>query len=446
MRYIAALIFFLGFNTTFAQHKVLTFEEAVRIALKNSVTLNQQKNNVAYNQMQKLSGIAGLGPTLTASAGVTQVNGNFFNQNAGQVVNGLFDQVSGSVNANLNIFSGFNQFNRMRQYSSQLEAQAFYVNRTAQDVISTISIQYLQVLLDEELLRIAQQNFEVLKNQLEQVKEQVNVGSKSPVDEYNQDSQARAAEVRALQAEINLINDKALLTQTLLMDPTDEIDLMKPDWNVNIVESEEMELQSLYETSLKHRGDYLRAVKLEEASRFSMHAARGNLFPSLSAFASVNSFYNRLHGDPNTAPFDEQFKTSNLRKVYGLQLFIPIFGGQVNLQNRTNVVLSKSTYLNNQLARRNAEIQVKTDVSRAYQNFKLYRSTFGATVAQLEAAEKAFALESERYNLGITNFVDYIQANKNLVQAQTDKAQAEYRLVFQKVVMDYVTGIQKTEL
>jgi outer membrane protein len=63
----------------------------------------------------------------------------------------------------------------------------------------------------------------------------------------------------------------------------------------------------------------------------------------------------------------------------------------------------------------------------------------------LEAAEKAFSFESERYNLGITNFVDFANANRVFVQAQTDKAQAEYRLLFQKIAIDYATGTLKTD-
>ena len=83
----------------------LTYQEAIKIALKNSYLLNQQKNNLELNQMQRLSNYAGLGPTVGASLGATQISGNTFNQNTGQVVNGLFDQVSGSVNANINLFN-----------------------------------------------------------------------------------------------------------------------------------------------------------------------------------------------------------------------------------------------------------------------------------------------------------------------------------------------------
>jgi outer membrane protein len=371
------------------------------------------------------------------------VKGNVFNQNEGKVVNGVIDQVYGSLNANLNIFNGLSQFNRVRQYTNALDAQAYYVNRTAQDIINTVTGQYLTVLLDAELLKIAQKNFEVLNNQLTQVKEQVELGAKGPVDGYNQDSQTKAAEILMVQAEIQLMNDKALLTLTLLMDPNEQFDVVKPAWDVNGL-SDETELQGLFDTALKNRGDYLRAKKNEAASKYAMKAAIGVMTPTLSAFGQVYSTYNNVHGDEN-ASFVTQIKTDNLKKLYGLSLYIPILGGNTVYQNRTAYVQQKVLYHNNQIATKNAEITVKTDVLRAFQNYRLYKKTFSLSVEQLTAAEQAFNLEKERYELGVTSFVDYITANRNLVKAQTDRAQAEYKLMFQKVVMDYAAGTLKPE-
>ena len=429
----------------FSQKKILTFQDAIKIAMKNSVLLNQQKNNLTLSEMQRTSAYAGLGPTISANAATQQVNGNYFNANEGKVINGVTDRAGGSINANINIFNGLSQVNKARSASSSLEAQSYYVNRTAQDVMSSISAQYLIVLLDGELLKIAQQNFEVLKKQLEQVKAQVEVGAKSPVDEYNQDSQTKAAEIKMIQAEIAQINDKALLTQILLMDPTEEFDVTKPDWDINSTGNEEDELQTLFETALMNRGDYLRAKKMEEASKYAMKSSWAGMTPTLSAFANLGSGYNHSHGDINSRPFDVQFKTDNLYKNYGLQLYIPIFGGNLLLQNRTAFVQQKVNYKNMQLVASGVEVQVKSDVVRAFQNFKLYKRTFVVSIEQLTAADIAFGYEKERYELGITSFVDYIQANKTLVQAQTDRAQAEYRLLFQKILMDYAIGTLKPE-
>lgn len=425
--------------------KILTFDEAVKIGLQNGVLFNQQKNNLELNQIQKVSNILGLGPTLSASTSAYRVDGNTFNNNTGQVVNGIFDQVNGQINANINIFNGFSQVNRARQYSNLLDAQAFYVNRTAQDLISTVTAQYLQVLLDVELLRIANENWAALKKQLDQVKEQVALGAKSPVDEYNQDSQAKAAEIRSLQAQVTLGNDKALLTQILLLDPSEQVEVVKPDWDVNQATADKIEFKQQFETALKNRGDYLRALKNEDAARYGMNAARASMTPTLSAFGTLYSAYNHAHGDPSVRPFDTQIKSDNLKKYYGLQLNIPIFGGNQNLQNRTNYVQQRVTYLNNQWTRKSVETQVKTDVFRALQNMQLYAKTYTVTIDQLKAADLALQLETERYNLGVTNFVDFANANRVFVQAQTDKAQAEYRLLFQKVLVDYAVGTLKPE-
>ncbi len=428
-----------------SQKKMLTFQDAIKIAMKNSVVLNQQKNNLMYNEMQRTASYAGLGPTVSANAGASQVIGNTYNPNTLEVINGKFEQVTGSINANLNLFSGFYQVNMVRQSSSLLEAQSYYINRTAQDVINTVSAQYLTVLVDVELLRIALENFEVLKIQLALVRQQVELGSRSPVEGYTQDSQTKAAEIKALQAEIQLVNDKGLLTQTLLMDPSEQFDVAKPDWDINAIGSEEADLQNLFDSSLKNRGDYLRAKKNEEAAKYSMKASRAGMMPSLSAYGTLFSAYNHVYGNLNERPFDVQFKTDNLKKAYGLQLYIPIFGGNQNLQNRTAFVQQKVQHLNSQELTKNAEIQVKTDVVRAFENFKLHKRTFAVSLEQLTAAEMAFELEKERYNLGVTNQVDYLQANRILVQSQTDRAQAEYRLLFQKVLLDYATGTLKPE-
>ena len=34
-------------------HRVLTYDDAIKLALRNGILLNQQRNNLEYNQMQK---------------------------------------------------------------------------------------------------------------------------------------------------------------------------------------------------------------------------------------------------------------------------------------------------------------------------------------------------------------------------------------------------------
>lgn len=439
------------------QTKILTFEEAIQIALKNGVLYNQQKNNLELAQMQKLSSYAGAGPNVSLNAQALQVNGNSFNQQAGSVINGIRDQVNGSLNASMNLFTGFARINTIRQFSSQLEAQSYFTARTAQDLMNTVANQYMTVMLDVELLRIAQENVEAQNKQLQQIVAQLNVGSRSQVDEYNQETLTKAAELKMVQAEIILQNDKATLAQTILIDPMEEFDVEKPNWDINEIGNDELSTQELVQRAKESRGDYLRAMRLEEAQRYAMQAMRGQSLPSLSAFFNYGSAYNFQHGVPrqfpdstgqlvdNTnypRPFSEQFRTNNVFKSYGLQLTIPLFNG---LQNRTAIAQQKVLYENSQLNRKNVEYQISSDVMRSVRNFDGAKKSLAVASDQLKYADLAFRFETERYNLGITNLVDYINANRAFVQAQTDRAQAEYRLIFQKILIEYAIGTLKPE-
>jgi outer membrane protein len=477
MKFISfSIIYFSSSLFAFAQSekRVLTFQDAIKTALKNSIVLNQQRNNLQLNQTQKISSIVSMAPNVSANLSASQFNGNSFNSNTGAVVNGVRDNVSGSLSASLNLFSGFNRINSIKQTSNQLDAQANFVNRTSQDVINTVSTQYLQVMLDVELMRVAKENFEALSKQLEQTKEQVAVGTKSVVDEYNQDALAKGAELRYVQAEIALNNDKALLSQTLLIDAFEEFDVERPSWDVNTLGSEKLNPEELAEQAKLHRGDYLRAVKAEDAQRFAMKASRGLMMPSLYAVFNYGSAYNFQRNEPDSVTrfkaivvadntqasgyglkseetrqanekqrsFNDQFRADNVYKQYGVQLSIPLFNG---LQNRTAYAQQRTLYENNQLTRKNLEYQIRNDVVRAYHNYEGAKKAFVVTLDQLKSAEMAFNLETERYNLGVTNFVDFTNANRIYVQAQTDKAQAEYRLLFQKVIVGYTVGTLKPE-
>lgn len=458
------------------QTQVLTFQEAVKIAIKNSIVYNQQKNNLDLAQAQRVQSIAGMGPSISFNSQAVRIDGNSFNPNTGTVINGVRDNVTGSLNGNINLFSGFNRINQIKQYARALDAQSYYLSRTGQDVINTVAAQYLTVMLDVELLKIAKENFVALDKQLGQVKEQVTLGARSVVDQYNQDALTKAAELRMVQAEITLNNDKTLLTQTLLIDPFEVYDVEKPAWDLNALGYDTLSTESMVDMAKRYRGDYLRAVKLEESSKFAMQASKGTMMPTLYAFGTYGSAYNFQHNvpdsttistvtvvtDPTSAsgyslgagpsttianpqkprPFDEQFKTNNVYKQYGLQLQIPIFNG---LQNRTAYKVSQTTYENNQLTRKNLEYQIKNDVLRSVRNFDGAKKAYTISIDQVKAADLAFQLETERYNLGVTNFVDYTNANRTLVQAQTDKAQNEYRLVFQRILIEYAVGTLKAE-
>ena len=428
---------------------VLTFEEAVKIGLMNSVTLNQQKNQLEFNQILKTSSIASLAPSVSINGTASRFDGNSFDQQQGRAVNGVRDNLSVSIDAQMNLFNGFRSINILKQYSSSLDAQSYLVKRTSQDVINTVSLQYLEVLMNGELLKIARENFEVQDKQLQQIHEFVAAGSRAPVDELNQDALTKGAELSMVQAEITLNNSKALLTQTLLIDPFDDFQPVKPSWDVNKIDTQVQDAETMLQTARLNRADYLQAERMELSNKYGMRAARGLMTPSIYAFGRYGTAYNYVYGIPDSMrseainrPFKDQFTEDNTYMQYGVGIQIPLFNG---FQNRASFVQQRVSHENSTLVKNNLEVQLKNDVQRSRRNFDGAKKAYVVSQAQLRAAEEAYKLETERYNLGVTSLIDYITANRSFIQAQTNFAQAEYRLIFQRIQLEYAVGTLKIE-
>lgn len=438
------ILFALVCTVAYAQESdsVLTFKEAVDIALKNNLVLNQQRNNLNTSQVNKTSNFAQLGPQASINGSLGQRNGNTFITQEGRVVNATVYGASASFNAQMPIFGGFSGFNFARQADSQLDAQVALVQRSTQDVINTVATQYLQVLLDRELLKIADENVTLQKTIMDQVKAQVELGSRPPVDQYNQQAQLSNAELRVTQAEFALVNDKMLLYQTLLIDPTVTRVIEEPAWDINAIALDNLTLDQLIQEAMTRRADLKQFQYTARASKFAMHANKGGFFPQLNAVYSNGSAWNKQKDVPAARTFNDQFFTDNRSNYIGLNLNIPLFGA---FQNRLNYVRSRSQYKNDDLAAKNREIVVKADVVRAYENLESIKKAYSAGLTGLEASKVAHDLEKERYQLDVTSFVDMANANRTFIQAQTDMAQAKYRLLFQKILLDYAIGTLKPE-
>lgn len=426
--------------------KVLTFQQAVKIGLDNNLALNQQENLLISSRVAKTAGVMGMTPTVSINGNAGRQDGNSFNQQQGQVVNGVVDFIGANASTQLPLFQGLNNFNNYRAANNLYEAQLHLVKRSSQDVIRNVASQYLQCLLDRQIVEIRQKNLETQEQQYEQISEQVAAGSRAEVDLVNQEFQVKNAELTLLRANITLRNDVATLAQTLQIDPLQQITLEEPTWDVNLEDAEVPALESLNETAIESRSDLASAKYTEKANEFGFQATWGIYFPSVTAFAQYGSRYNYIHASETFTPqnrgFDEQFFNDNTQLTYGVTFSIPIYGG---FNTRANVARNKALYENSKLTRENAEITVKSDVLRAYQNYRDARTSFESASSQLRSAELSYQLEQERYRLGISDIVALTQANQNFTQAQSDFQSAKYTLMFQKLLINYAAGTLKFE-
>jgi outer membrane protein len=424
--------------------KMLTFSDAVKIALENNINLKQTENNLIADQSSKTTSLGNMAPSVNINGNAGRRDGNSFNQNEGRVVNGQLDFVNGSLNANMVLYNGLSQFNSVRQNSAQVDARMYQIKRTKQDVIRNVANQYLQCLLDLEFLKISEQNLEVQKKQLEQIAAQVAAGASARVNEFNQDYQVKNAELTRLRSEITLRNDKTTLSGILQIDPASNFDIQNPNIQLNVTGLEDYSIDELFSVASESRSDLLQTEKLELVSEYQFKSNQGNYHPTLSAFFQYGSAYNQLVGTPTSASrnFDQQFRSDNVQKTYGLTLSIPVFNG---FSQRNQTVRSRVNYENAKLNTENTRLTVKSNVITAYNSYRDATLNYQASKSQLEAAQLSFDLESERYRLGASDLVSYTQASRNFINAQATFAQSKYTLIFQNILLQYATGALKVE-
>ena len=105
--FFALLLCIGGALTAIAQQSqdtlVLPYREAVRIALKNNLDLNQQKNNLVVRQVQKNQSIAAFLPSLGIRSTASHSEGQQPNPDGGELMDLSVDNVSASIQAELTL-------------------------------------------------------------------------------------------------------------------------------------------------------------------------------------------------------------------------------------------------------------------------------------------------------------------------------------------------------
>jgi outer membrane protein len=418
----------------------MDFQMAVDLALTKNLEYRIQENNLAILQKERQVALLSHLPNVGISSNFSRQSGQQFQQIEGEIVvtNVTNEIVSGNLNVNMPLFNSGRRILDTQSAKLALEAGEKGLNRAKQQVIFDVSRRYLQVLLDQELYRIASENLENQKQQLLQIEGFVDAGLRTVSDLYNQQSEVARLESVKVDAGVQLENDLWLLTEYLQLAPgvVPKIEPVEP-----IRESSSfagMNVAELYEMAKSSRADLGQQSLLATSYKKDMQAVKAMYYPRLNAFYNYNTFFTSL--DERT--LREQFLKIYPQNTLGIGLAIPIF---TNFQTRLDVTRSRAAYENQLLQKEATERKVYQEVKLSYQNYLAALRKEENSQVQVLAAEEAAKAVSERFRLGLSSFVDMSTANQTLVRAQADQAQAVYTLYFQEVLMKFALGTLEIE-
>jgi outer membrane protein len=411
----------------------LTYEEAVNIALRENLQIQQQKNVLNTAEAVRNQAYARFLPEMGAFANGQRQTGRVLDENTFRIVDATSNFLSVGLNASLPLFSGLRNVNQLRQSRSLAEAQFYQINATKQQVVFDVSQQYLQVLLNQELLRIARANLEQQEELLESVTTFVEVGTQNIADQYNQEAETKRVALTVVEAENQLAISKAQLTRTLQIDPFREWSFTEPDVKELELLAENINLETVYNEAIRYRPDLQQQKKLVDANRFGVRVAQADFYPTID----VGYFYGSRFSSNDTLTLDQQITETNITYGPSVSLFIPIFQ---NLRTRTQVQRQRQVLENARLDLEDLERNILEQLQTATADYRAAQQRIVAATAQVKAAEKALEAEKERFRLGVGNILDLNRVNAAAVEAQANQVQANYTLIFQKTALEYFTG------
>jgi outer membrane protein len=431
---ITVLMLAVGMTPLSAQQSApqrIRFDDAVGIALRQNVSIRQAKNATELDEtavrQQQLAFLPDLRFNVSGSGNL----GRNFNQTEGTIVDQTTGSMSSGISSSVTLFNGGQNTANLRAARLGEQASTQDLARTQQTVVFTVASNYLELVAQQEQLRVQQENLEALEAQEAQIKRFVDVGSRPISDLYQQQASVAAARASVVETQRALELAKINLIQTLQLDAAGNYDFVAPTVSQTDV-SRQYNLDSLVARAYATRADIDADEARVGAAEQDVKAAKASRWPTISLSAG----YNTALSSASELSVADQLNQRRGGSI-GIGVSIPLFDrGSANLATQRAEIQAENARLSLEQQRQ----QVAVEVRRAYLDHRAAQERLTAAQAQQRAADQALAATRERYRVGAATLVELTQSQAAQVQAASALVNARYTLVFQQSLMSYYTG------
>jgi len=449
-----------------------SLDSCIRYANAHNPGLELSELNVQLSEVSRLSAVGGLLPSFNAQA----THGYNWGQRIDPFTNQFASQRVQSnnlgVSASMNLFSGFQQVNTVKQARIDVETSKWQFEKAKNDLSLNVASAFLTVLLNRELLSVAQSSVDNTQSQVNRMSNMVEAGQ---IAEGNLDQMK--AQLASDQAnEVSARNNYELailnLTQLMQLEPS-----LKPNFQLRLPDIAALGAEPLIgdpsiavSAALANFPEIRSAQTALARAEVGERIARGARYPRLSASYSYGSGYSGAsrvlfgspdllafpigtvlgtneivlsvpqpvysEGDYRIKPFGNQL-TDNVNKSLFFSLTIPLFNGFSTL---TSVKRAEVNSLSAELQLDQAENQLSQEVERAYADARAAIAVFQASTLSREASEKSFRWTETRFEEGLTNQADFANARGNLDIARANETRNKFDYIFKLKVLDFYLG------
>ncbi len=464
------LILLICSSTAVKAQEVWTLERCVQYAIGNNISIQQQELNERLSALQLQQSRYSQLPNINGNAAGGRSLGRSVDPTTNQFVSASYNFLNLSGNADVLLFGWFQKRHQINQNKFSLEAARADLDQLENDVSLNVATGYLRALLAREQIRISENQVNLSREQLRQTKLFETAGRVPELDVAQLESQLATDSANLITAiadyNASILDLKALLN----LDFNTPFEVVSPDAEVaGMMPSVPFDPEAIYNVASQRFGSVQGGMMRLAAARQASAAMKGSQWPQLGlSFQSGSTYastFNEVTGFtvdgvqqsgsyisvndvmypvyqpvliPTTTPiaFGKQLD-NNFRQTISLGLSIPIMNGW---QTRYNIRRAQLDIQNQELSLQQTELNLKQDIYKACNDAVNSIHKYNAAMRAAVAARRAFEFAQKRYDMGLTNMVEYLTIQNNQYRADANLASARYDLIFRLKVIDYYLG------
>ncbi len=401
-------------------------------ALSNNVevqlaNLNKQKNQVVLKN-QKWSLLPNLNANVYHGYNIGQTIDPFTNTFATNTVQ--YDNFY--LNSSLVLFSGLQNHYSSQINKLELEKSEWELALQKRDKSIEVSAAFLQVQLNRSVKEAAIKQLEFVEVQHQRIQQLVNIGKEPESNLLEIEAQLAKEKFLVQQASSDLKLSLFLLQQIIGRVPDTSFQVSQDIGGIasgsqKIVTAPEQELARIS-----------RELKLIENKRI-----KGELMPKLLLNGSLGTGYSQNNtflsptGEYVPQPFRNQL-SENFYQSVSASLNIPIFNGN---QIKTRIKLSELDLLQNQLESDRIKTNLKLELEKIKMDISNSNQQYTSAQKMVDAAKLHFENSQLKFEKGVINFVELMDAKTAYFSANLELIQAEFRKQLNTIILGYYKGI-----
>lgn len=470
MRYISyTLIAITCFCATAHAQEKWDLRKIVDYAVANNISIKQSEVQAAISGLVFKQSKLSVYPNANFSGNTSFNSGR--NQDASfNLVTQSYVGASLQLQTSADIFNWFSKKNTILSNQWQYEASKAATDKLKNDISLTVANDYLQILLTREQENIALVQLRQTQAQLNNTRKLVNAGSLPELNASELEAQEAVDSANYISARGNVVQATLVLKSVLNFDAATPFDVAVPPVDqIPIEKIADLQPDAVYALAIKNLPQQrVNEFKLKAAQK-AADAARGSMYPTISAFGNLGSGYNSINMEPmgsklvnppigkvtvgatdysvysnqpflqydyGKPAFSKQLN-ENFRQSVGIGISVPIFNGA---QLRTNYERSKLNIKTAQLQQDLDNQTIKQDIYQAYNAATVALEKFNASQKSVAASQRTLEFAQKRYEVGMLGTFELITQQNNLFRAKLQDVLNQYDFVFKMKVLEFYRG------